>query len=503
MLKAQFAILAILLFFLHSSGQQQDGSVLERRVSLNQQNQPLAYILDLLSWQAGVFFSYDASIIDAEKKETIDVENKSLYTVLNKLFDSRKFIFSELQNQIIISENLDTNRYVSQTDTVPVKYFFLKGKIIESRKENAVQYASVSLLNKPTGTISNTEGEFLLKIHPDYIRDTVVISCLGYAQILIPAYSILDEDIFVLQPTSIRIREVKVTSTTPHQLLKNIRQNLDKNYSGYSKLMTAFYRETIKQDDNYINVSEAVLEILKAPYNNSRNDVVRLMKGRKSPDVQPFQWINFKLQGGPFTITQLDIVKTMERFIDEEYEELYKYKISKVIWYKDYPVYVLEFQPLSTLDFPYFTGELFVHRETFAILHAKFGFDKSGLKRAEQILIKKKPRGVKAKPSFVEYNVNYQQYQGKWHIETAKASVKIKVRSKHDKLNSEFQSVSDLLITNIQPTDLKRFTRDESIKRSDIFVEMLNDYDEEFWGNYNIIKPDEDLKNAFRNTSGF
>jgi len=67
------------------------------------ENQPLSFILDQLSWQAGVYFSYNASLIDATKKYTVDAANKSLFTVLNQLFDARKFRFSELQNQIIIS----------------------------------------------------------------------------------------------------------------------------------------------------------------------------------------------------------------------------------------------------------------------------------------------------------------------------------------------------------------------------------------------------------------
>jgi hypothetical protein len=116
-------------------------------------------------------------------------------------------------------------------------------------------------------------------------------------------------------------------------------------------------------------------------------------------------------------------------------------------------------------------------------------------------MIRKKPRGIKAHPTFVLYNVNYQQFQGKWHLATAHASVKIKIRSKRDKLNSEFHSISDLLITNIQPTELKRFTKTESFTQRDIFVEMINNYDEQFWENYNIIKPDEDLRNAFKSST--
>ena len=496
-------LITILLLSLHCTAQQQDGSILERRVSIVQTNQPLSYILDQISWQAGVFFSYDASIFDTDKILTVKAENKSLFTVLNTLFNPEKYKFSELENQIIISKNSNSEfTENAKIDTIPIKYFFLTGKILDKKKGYPVSYATISIKSKPIGTITNNDGEFLLKIHPKNIFDTIVISSMGYKQLIQPAHALLDEDIFMMRPISIRIKEVKVTAITPHELLNKIRKNLEKNYTASSKLMTAFYRETVQQDNRYINVSEAVMEILKAPYTNTiRNDVIRLVKGRKSPDVQPFQWMNFKLQGGPFTITKLDVVKTLKHFIDQKYEEMFKYSISKVIWYNNIPVYVLKFESVSELIFSAFDGEIYVDRETFAIVHAQYKLNKSSLRNAQSTMIKKKPRGVKAKPSFVQYTVNYQHFQGKWHLANAQANVKIKIRSKRDKINSEFHSISDLLISDIQPTELKRFNRNESLSRHDIFVEMIENYDEQFWGNYNIIKPGEDLRKAFKSQS--
>ena len=502
MFRKQFAILfAILLLSINSKAQQQNGSVFETRITISQKNQSINSILDQISWQAGVYFSYDASILNPNQKYNIEVSDKSLYTVLNQLFDPSEFLFTELENQVIISKN--TAGKISEeikVDSIPVKYFFLSGKIVDNKKGDPIKYASISLLNKPIGTITNIDGNFILKIHPDFIRDTIVISCMGYVQLLIPAYKILDEDVIVMNPFSIRIKEVKFVATTPAKLLENIRKNLAVNYSDDSKLMTAFYRETIKQDDEYINVSEAVIEILKAPYNNSnRSDLVRIIKGRRSSEVNQFQWLNFKLQGGPFTITRLDIVKTVETFFDQNYQNLYDYNISKVIWYNENPVYVLEFKPIGNFNENGFVGEMYVHRETFAIVHVSFHYTKTGLKNAENEMIKKKPKGVKAKPTYTNYEANYQQYQGKWHLANVKASVKFKVRSRNDKLNSEYHSVSDLLITDIQDTELKKFDRDESFTQRDIFVEMINNYDPGFWENFNIIKPDEDLQNAYKN----
>ena len=496
-------LIAILLLSISSNAQQQNGSVFENRVTINQKNQSISSILDQISWQAGVYFSYDASILNSNQKYSIEASDKSLYTVLNQLFNASEFKFIELENQVIILKI--TDEILPEEiipDSIPVKYFFLSGKIVDHKKEDPIKYASVSLFNKPIGTISNVDGDFLLKIHPDFIRDTIVISCMGYAQIMMPAYKVLDEEIIAMDPVSIRIREVKVVSTTPERLLKNIRDHLADNYSGDTKLMTGFYRETIKQDNDYINVSEAVIEILKAPYSNTlRNDLVKIIKGRRSRDVKPFQWLNFKLQGGPFTITRLDIVKTVESFIDQEYQNFYSYNISRVIWYNQNPVYILEFKPIGEFNDQGFVGEIYVHRETFAIVHVSFHYNKTGLKNAESVMIKKKPKGVKAKPVYTNYEVNYQQYNDKWHLANVQASVKFKVKSKNDRLNSEFHSVSDLLITDIQDTELKKFDRDESFTQRDIFVEMINNYDPDFWENYNIIKPDEDLQNAFKNSA--
>ena len=125
-------------------------SVLKNRVTIIQHNQPLTSILNQLSWQAGVYFSYDANLIDADKTYSIEAANKSLFTVLNQLFDSKNYKLSELQNQVIISKkSVRENRVEAANDTIPEKFFFLTGKIIDNKKEEPIPYASVSLFNKP------------------------------------------------------------------------------------------------------------------------------------------------------------------------------------------------------------------------------------------------------------------------------------------------------------------------------------------------------------------
>jgi hypothetical protein len=61
-----------------------------------------------------------------------------------------------------------------------------------------------------------------------------------------------------------------------------------------------------------------------------------------------------------------------------------------------------------------------------------------------------------------------------------------------------FHSVSDLLVTNHERTALRRFEKDETFLPTDIFTEMIIDYDKEFWGDFNIIQPDDDLRKALK-----
>ena len=133
MFKIKISILLTILLFSGLIYGQQDGSVLAKHVTISEDKQTLSNILNQLSWQAGVFFSYDATVINAEKKFSIEATDKSLFTVLNELFDRKKFRFSERENQIIISEISDNQKLEAKLDSIPVKYFFLSGKVLEEK----------------------------------------------------------------------------------------------------------------------------------------------------------------------------------------------------------------------------------------------------------------------------------------------------------------------------------------------------------------------------------
>ena len=500
MIRRAAGFIVLLLVTLNVQGARQQDSVLNRLVSVQAENLPVAIILRNISDEQQIYFSYDASLVNTDRKISLYVKNRPLYEVLHQIFPYGEFRFIRKEDYIIISAYAEDEVFpggITPLDTITV--IKLEGRVTDYVTGEPLVYVSIALQDQPLGTITNQDGNFVLKLPVHHLNDSLVFSFIGYATRTRAVSDLQGEESVRLHSTSIRIREVRVKAVSVEELLDGVREQIAGNYPSSFRLLTGFYRETIRQDADYISVSEAVLEILKSPYpTDFREDKVRLLKARKSPDIKPFHWVNFKLQGGPYTITKLDAIKTYETFLDKEFQHLYRYAISDVIWYKERPVYVVSFRPVKSISFPLFKGEMYIDRESLALIYARFSLDNYGLDMAGESLIKRKPRGFKVKPLNVDYQVDYKFHDQKWHLHSARAIVAFRVRSREDRVNSVFESSSELLVTDIKNTDLKRFPGKELFTINDIFTDISVDYDESFWGNYNIIKPDEDLRNAIQ-----
>ncbi len=494
-------LIVFLLSFSKVWGQKENNSVLEKKISLEAKNESIASVLELITAKHQVFFSYDAVVVEVTRRTDISVNNKSIRDILNLLFDS-KFEYKVLGDQIIITNpgTAKQDEKVIEPEKEKSQIIIFRGRVIDREEKDALPYTSISVLRSNIGTISNSDGDFELKIPGEMKLDTVVFSCLGYRLYRQPINEITEEpQTIYLQPTSVQLKEIKVSVINPDVILSKILDKISFNYSRDPEIMTSFYREVLKQDNDYIDIAEALMEIRKAPYENDfAQDKVKFIKGRKSMDVKPFQYIDFKIQGGPYYITMLDVVKTLDSFLDPEFRDFYKYSLEEIVELNERETYVVRFRPREKVDYPCYQGKLYVDMSSFALVHAEFSLSRSGLKFAHESLIKKKPKDFYVRPIHVDYQVSYRRINTKWHLSNAVASIKFRVRSKKDKVNSIFHSVSELLVTDIRPDDGTHFKRAELFNPRDIFTDLITTYDEGYWGKYNTIIPSEDLRNALK-----
>lgn len=479
--------------------EEKNNSPLDTLISIEARKETIEAVLDKIAAKAQVFFSYDPSVLSVEKKIDASITDKSIREILDVLLDS-KFTYHILGKQIVITvPGSQSEETVTENDH-PGKTINFRGKVIDRDEKQPLPFSSISVYQRSIGTISNSDGDFELKIPPALINDSVVVSCLGYKQFHLAIRNISTEAVTILlQPTTFQLREIKVIYISPQDILRRMVSKISLNYPRDPEVMTSFYREVLQQDKNYIDVAEAVMDIRKAAYDNAfAEDKVKLIKGRKSIDVKPFQMVDFKIQGGPYYITKLDVVKTLDSFLDPEFSAFYKYSLDEIVEFDNRSTYVIRFKPTEKLDNPIYQGILWIDMSSFALVQAEFELSRSGLKFAQASLIKKKPKDFFVRPLQVHYLVKYRRSEEKWHLSNAQASINFRVKSKSDKINSVFHSTSELLITDFKPDDGTHFKRNEIFNPKDIFTEMITNVDERFWGDYNIIKPSEDLREALK-----
>lgn len=494
-------LIVFLLSLKVAFGQRENNSALDKRVTIEVKNETIASVFEKISLKTQIYFSYDASLIDDTKKIDASLSDKTIKEILDLLLES-KFIYRVLDDQVIIAKPEDEKIKKKEEEIFVEKPTIItfRGKIVDREEKDVLPYTSISVVGRNIGTLSNIDGEFELKIPGTMGNDTIAISCLGYKQYHIPVAQITDEAATIfLRPTSFPIKEIKVTVINPQDILGRILSKISLNYPRNPEIMTAFYREVLKQDNDYIDVAEAILEIRKSSYENAfAEDKVKYLKGRKSLNVKPFKFVDFKIQGGPYYITKLDVVKTLDSFLDPEFREFYKYSLDQIVELNNRDTYVIRFKQKEKVDYPCYQGKLYVDMSSFALVHAEFELSRSGLKFAHESLIRKKPKDFFVRPVQVNYQVSYRRVDGKWHLSNAQASINFRVKSKKDKINSIFHSTSELLITDFKSDDGTNFRRNELFSSKDIFTEIITDYDETFWGDYNTIKPSEALRNALK-----
>jgi hypothetical protein len=262
--------------------------------------------------------------------------------------------------------------------------------------------------------------------------------------------------------------------------------------------MVTFYRETARQDGTYVGVWEAAMEILKPPYIDNQSDRVRFLKGRKADLNRKPKEVFLKVQGGPLGINSLDVVKNWETFLDPEYQYLYQYRFDQPEMINGRITWIIHFDRLAETDFPTFNGKLLIDADSYALVGAEYSYDKKSLKINGQSFIQKEPIGFSTRPEDVNYSVKYRFLNDKWQFYSAHSDIIFRVKQKK-KFKTEYRNVTDVLVTQQYAFPKRgRFGPEGIFHEKDIFSEKMDTYDKEFWGNYNVIKPDDDLSQAVK-----
>ncbi len=168
-----------------------------QEVSIRVTREPITKVLYELSQQSGYDFIYDAKLMEKMTLITLNVNNESLESVLQRCFASQPFEFVFNEDKTIVIRKRRTPPFIAPILQQPVT-----GSVVDSTGR---PLTGVSILVKGSqrGTATNAEGQFQIDAKPG---EVLVFSNIGYenqevtvgnqqrlAITLAPTYSDLEE----------------------------------------------------------------------------------------------------------------------------------------------------------------------------------------------------------------------------------------------------------------------------------------------------------------------
>jgi len=382
-------------------------------------------------------------------------------------------------------------------------YITVSGVLKDAKNGDRISYAAIIVPGTGIGTVSNSEGEFTLKISAKVQAEYIEVSHLSY---LTTRFKISESSgkhmTFLLEFQPVQLMEFSVVNKDALSLVEMAIKKIKDNYSQEPVMMTGFYREFIMQRRDYISVSEAVVDIYKAPYSGFQNDRVRIFKGRKGTDVKRADTLMVQLQGGPKVQILMDVVRNPDLSIAFDDLDNYSFEIESIANIDNKLNWVITFTPFIIYDVPLFYGKIYICQEDMAITRVEFSRDLSDPLKAAGMLVKKKPMGLVFLPTATSYLVTYKKEEGLYYLNYTRVDLKFKCDWKKKIFKNNYQVTSELAITSRSRENIEKFEMQESFESTMVFSENV-DYlaDPDFWGEYNIIEQEESIENAIKKLS--
>ena len=400
---------------------------------------------------------------------------------------------------VIIKSEAQINP-INNTDSSSFKYF--KGTILDSKTNNELTFATITVSGSNISTISNSEGKFLIKI-PIFRQDaSLIISFLGYKDRVISIKDLKQEkNLLYLEPVNVLLKEVVVNVMDANKIFSNVLHNRSKNYGDSAIQIIGFYRESIKKRRTYVSVLESIVDIQKMPFTSVVQDQVDILKGRKNADYAKLDTVNFKLEGGLFSALYIDLIKDPSNIFSENVFEMYNFSFEDITQINDRQVFIISFKQKSSIEDPdpLYSGKLFIDAKSLAIISANFQLNVENRSKAGLIFTRKKPKGVVIYPTEVSYQVDYRQQNNKWIFSYSRGDITFKLNWDKWIFNTTYSTTFELVNTNWENQDSKLQLNNQKLSPYVIMSDKIpNAVDLNFWGEYNIIEPEKSIESAIK-----
>lgn len=455
--------------------------------------------LTIISRQTGYNFTYDSRLIDAEKKTDLFFVNTKLVVILDSILRNDSLVFSVIDKYIIISRAEKPPPPPDSISFAEVKY--ITGVIVDDETHEPLPYAAIALKNKGKGTVTNNTGEFGMKITSDLASDTLSISYLGYIGREVAVKQTLGNNFTIsMKREYISIPEIIIRNQIPQEIISKARSAIGHNYGNTPALMTGFYREGVLKKNELQTYSEAILQIYKSAYTGTIfGDQIKVYKSRKIENINRSDTLALRLKAGLSTCLDLDGVKNIFDFLTTANMSEYTYRMTDIVTYDEDAAYAIEFEQKKDIDLPLYKGTIYINTVDFGILNAEFELNQSLIHKMKDSFVSNSSSGFTTWPVSVKYSVAYRKVNNRYFLSHVRGDLIFTSKQKKKLFNTQFRVFFELAITRTELNNVSRFDREELAPVHSIFSKTITNYDPEFWGNQDFLRPEDNLLQALKN----
>jgi hypothetical protein len=471
----------IFLLIIIGSIKAQQNNLLDRKVQIPDSLEQARQVIDFLASQTQYFFSYDSDLInDTAHINFSNTDSISIKKVFYKLTNTNNISFKFTPSHLIITK---TNpKTINQ---------IVNGNI--SSKGEPLYGATIYLKNGLKGVISNADGDFILKIPEYYQKDTLVVSYIGYFTKFILLDTISHQNLKVeLKPHTFSLDEIVITAANAETILRKMLSNMKRMYPTKNVNYHTFYREEVKIDEDYKYFSEAVLEVFKNSYSHFLNsEKVKVIQSRTLRS-QTADSLLLKIKSGLRTSLYLDVIRYQPDFLHIQTMDRYEYTMHEIKLQDNDLIYVISFKPKSKYNEALYIGKIYINGKYNTLKKVEFQYAEHQKHELRELLSNNYER-LRLKPEQASYEVQYMPMGNTWYLQFINTNIQLRLKKKKDWFSRPITVKSSSYVVGVDTLNVTKPTKKEAVNPSIVFSESSFNYEPEFWGKYNFLKPSNQI----------
>ncbi|MCU0376961.1 MAG: carboxypeptidase-like regulatory domain-containing protein [Bacteroidales bacterium] len=472
-------------------------SVLEKSVKIPGSSIRAGRALHEVGRLTGYIFTYDTEIINADRSFNLPATETTVREILDSVTGNPEIKYSVIGKHIILYHDI----IEEHTDTTSVslpEWIIITGRITDAATSEPLPYATIGISHRGRGTVTNNNGDFILKISGECLNDTLSVSYVGYINRQIPVRSLPGNIMIIsMERDYIPIPEIIIRAQDPLLIIRNTVASIAENYGTTPALLTGFYREGVYRKKEPQVYSEAVVQIYKSPYARSLlGDQLKVLRSRKIENLEVKDTLAVRLKAGLSSTMTLDIIRQLFDFLDPQSFESYEYKLTDIVTIDDQTAFVISFKQRPWITEPLMQGDVYINVDNYAVVSAEFELNPDYIDQTSEAYVSRLPRDFSMKPEYVRYRTHYRLVNGRYFLSHVRGDLGFLAKGRKRVFNSRFNVFFELAVTDHKLNNVSRFDHDETAPVYSVFSRTITGYDSDFWKDFDFLKPEEDLMEA-------